>query len=721
MPPILSNQMLLSFIGQKKTALAQSAKASGCIRGDCHGFKKCLRALFPSGVPSATGITLPATPQINDKGPSILATLTKGKIGAIASVEKAMTENGCFSPIRGDQEGPDPEIAALQRAITDMVGSKGTPDLQDGILITSAVSSGSGEEMAAAKKSLPREIQGFSEIDILWFPGTRLPGNGQTQKTEAVFNPEALDPIRQKQSRTGRIIDLLEQTAQASGAEGRQQAFLFVDQPNPPGAPKNMQSDHGTDSGTIADAMPFAEPLVQKFSNSVHLSGVPAPEAIETIKGHAVSDAGMSMDLSIQTPADEVITAMMTQARTGEANAIAPSGSSVETKTQIQVMALPATDAAVVPLTEAMGSQGIAETLESIVAERVRSGSGRAKGQSTTLAENLWREAPGANISEKWPLQGELEATAQKTTGQPAYENQALKGLKASITQPSMHANLLAGDAAVQTSSALAPEQIAGISNKEKNSSVRSVQTKEAPADNPYQKTEKTAVSQNQNSNNGIFEAQKNEPPATAIKQGTTASPADEMPFQPPNTKNSPTAAADAKEPPGSLSADRSAFSEMTQTVKESRAAAHESLPGHVIRQVGRQIVKAVHNGEQVIRMTLKPPELGSLKIEMAVKDNVVNLGVNMDNPVSKELLLTHIHELRETLGDQGIKLEKVDVQIDFDFKESFADSQKETQDERKQRNGATNGAFESQDSADPAARKSDREGSSNRALDLIA
>ena len=99
-------------------------------------------------------------------------------------------------------------------------------------------------------------------------------------------------------------------------------------------------------------------------------------------------------------------------------------------------------------------------------------------------------------------------------------------------------------------------------------------------------------------------------------------------------------------------------------------------LPTYLVDQVGRQLSRALLRGDRVIRLRLKPPELGTLKIEMDIKDNVLRLGMIVENSAVKELLLSNVHELRNALAGQGVKIEGLDVQVGHDSNHSLANSE---------------------------------------------
>lgn len=100
-------------------------------------------------------------------------------------------------------------------------------------------------------------------------------------------------------------------------------------------------------------------------------------------------------------------------------------------------------------------------------------------------------------------------------------------------------------------------------------------------------------------------------------------------------------------------------------------------VPFHVVHQVARQLGTALKRGENRIRVQLNPPDLGSIQLDMAMKNNVLKVAIVSEHHAVKELLVSHVHELKEALLEQGIELHSVDVQIDYNFSQSMANTQK--------------------------------------------
>jgi flagellar hook-length control protein FliK len=122
---------------------------------------------------------------------------------------------------------------------------------------------------------------------------------------------------------------------------------------------------------------------------------------------------------------------------------------------------------------------------------------------------------------------------------------------------------------------------------------------------------------------------------------------------------------------------NRGEATSILRTTKQSQSP----LPNYLTGQIGRQISQSIINGERTIKLQLKPPELGMVKIEINIQDNVLKLGVITENSMVKDTLLANIHELRETLSDQGIKLDKLNVDISHNFEQSLTDTKENSKD----------------------------------------
>ena len=107
-------------------------------------------------------------------------------------------------------------------------------------------------------------------------------------------------------------------------------------------------------------------------------------------------------------------------------------------------------------------------------------------------------------------------------------------------------------------------------------------------------------------------------------------------------------------------------------------------VPYYLNHQVSRQLASAIRNNDNQVSFQLRPPHLGTLQLNLEVHNSVLRIGMATDNQATKDILISHMGELKEALAEQGIKIDKVDIQINYDLGQSLAKDQREVFDKRK-------------------------------------
>lgn len=103
---------------------------------------------------------------------------------------------------------------------------------------------------------------------------------------------------------------------------------------------------------------------------------------------------------------------------------------------------------------------------------------------------------------------------------------------------------------------------------------------------------------------------------------------------------------------------------EMTRGQKTANAGeAPQVDPARFVSRVARAIHTANERGG-ALQLRLAPPELGSLKIELSIKDGVMSAALEADNASARRLLLDHLPALRDRLAEQNIRVERFDVDV---------------------------------------------------------
>lgn len=74
--------------------------------------------------------------------------------------------------------------------------------------------------------------------------------------------------------------------------------------------------------------------------------------------------------------------------------------------------------------------------------------------------------------------------------------------------------------------------------------------------------------------------------------------------------------------------------------------------------------MRAAHQGDGRINVRLSPPDLGSVKIELALQNGVLSAKLEAETPAARNLLLDSLPALRDRLAQQDIQIEKFDVDV---------------------------------------------------------
>jgi flagellar hook-length control protein FliK len=114
--------------------------------------------------------------------------------------------------------------------------------------------------------------------------------------------------------------------------------------------------------------------------------------------------------------------------------------------------------------------------------------------------------------------------------------------------------------------------------------------------------------------------------------------------------------------------------------IQSGEAGVQQDIPSHVIHQVQRQIQYAITNGKDSVTFQLHPPELGSLRINLRMKDNILRVHIRADSQRAGDVILSHVQLLKDTLMDHGIRLESLNVKIDYAFS-NLSENQSKWQD----------------------------------------
>lgn len=104
-----------------------------------------------------------------------------------------------------------------------------------------------------------------------------------------------------------------------------------------------------------------------------------------------------------------------------------------------------------------------------------------------------------------------------------------------------------------------------------------------------------------------------------------------------------------------------------------------KNLPTYVTHQVQKSLVRAINQGENTLRIQLKPHELGRLMMTIDNTGNSMKVSIMTESLAAKEILTSNAAELRTVLSNSGVNLEQFDVDMNSDFRQSMADAGNQT------------------------------------------
>ena len=85
-------------------------------------------------------------------------------------------------------------------------------------------------------------------------------------------------------------------------------------------------------------------------------------------------------------------------------------------------------------------------------------------------------------------------------------------------------------------------------------------------------------------------------------------------------------------------------------------------------QQVGQRLIWSIRNNEEIVRMSLEPPELGRIVLEINRNKENVKTTLWTDNPQTRAALESGHLEIQRIVENEGFKLEKFNVLVQQDM-----------------------------------------------------
>ena len=140
-------------------------------------------------------------------------------------------------------------------------------------------------------------------------------------------------------------------------------------------------------------------------------------------------------------------------------------------------------------------------------------------------------------------------------------------------------------------------------------------------------------------------------------KPGTAATPA---------TTDSGRIEAPAQAAPGGSARSTAPRGLLGNAPPNSQSTAEHVDRARVVQRVAGAIQRAqLRDGN--IRVRLSPPELGSLRIELSVREGVMTASIEAETPTARTVIMENLPVLRERLAEQDIRIERFEVEVGAD------------------------------------------------------
>jgi flagellar hook-length control protein FliK len=77
--------------------------------------------------------------------------------------------------------------------------------------------------------------------------------------------------------------------------------------------------------------------------------------------------------------------------------------------------------------------------------------------------------------------------------------------------------------------------------------------------------------------------------------------------------------------------------------------------------------LEQLSSGGGQVKLRLHPPELGTLQMTLRIEANVMSARLEVENSLAKDALLNNLQSLRDRLSEQGMTIDRFDVEVTTD------------------------------------------------------
>ncbi len=108
----------------------------------------------------------------------------------------------------------------------------------------------------------------------------------------------------------------------------------------------------------------------------------------------------------------------------------------------------------------------------------------------------------------------------------------------------------------------------------------------------------------------------------------------------------------------------------------DGRTSAHRAHRDAVISRIAKTIQVSHQEGTSRAKLVLRPAELGTVKVNLVIKDGALSATLQTETAAAKHLIAGNLHELRATLAAHGVEVDSFEVTSRDDSQQSGFDNQ---------------------------------------------
>ena len=117
-------------------------------------------------------------------------------------------------------------------------------------------------------------------------------------------------------------------------------------------------------------------------------------------------------------------------------------------------------------------------------------------------------------------------------------------------------------------------------------------------------------------------------------------------------------------------------LSEANANLKETQLS-QKPFQAEIISQIVKKAVLKIKNGQNEIKIDIKPESLGHIRMQISTENHYVRAMISAENNLVKQIIENNIHLLRAELLNHGLEIDKFEVSLGQDSGQNSSGNQK--------------------------------------------